>query len=179
MKKPDKSNNLLSSADFFQNQLFRIILSGIPSECQTVWIQIKPDIMSGLIWIQTVCKGYQQTILVSHLLDTSQKSNTGMYFDCSEINPYSANHDCSRLQFCDIFLNFQKKIRHDISWELSAGRWFTWNFMPYLFIFGKATKFKKFRLLQIIGGALWDYFSIFSFWYFLKNFFFISAKRLK
>ena len=25
------------------------ILSGIPSECQTVWIQIRPDILSGLI----------------------------------------------------------------------------------------------------------------------------------
>ena len=33
----------LSSADFFQNQLFRKFLSGIPSEFQTVWIQIKPD----------------------------------------------------------------------------------------------------------------------------------------
>ena len=29
----------LSSADFFQNQPFLKILSGIPSECQTVWIQ--------------------------------------------------------------------------------------------------------------------------------------------
>ena len=28
----------LSSADFFQNQLFRKILSGLPLECQTVWI---------------------------------------------------------------------------------------------------------------------------------------------
>ena len=35
---------LLSSANFFQNQLFQKILSGIPSECQTVWIQIRPDI---------------------------------------------------------------------------------------------------------------------------------------
>ena len=26
----------LSSADFFQNQIFRKILSGIPSDCQTV-----------------------------------------------------------------------------------------------------------------------------------------------
>ena len=51
----------LSSADFFQNQLFRKILSGIPSECQTVWIQIRPDILSDLIWVQTVCKVYQQT----------------------------------------------------------------------------------------------------------------------
>ena len=29
---------------FFQNQIFRKILSGIPSECQTDWIQIRPDI---------------------------------------------------------------------------------------------------------------------------------------
>ena len=25
----------------------------------TVWIQNRPDILSGLIWVQTVCKGYQ------------------------------------------------------------------------------------------------------------------------
>ena len=53
----------LSSADFFQNQLFRKILSGIPSECQIVFIQIRPDVLSGLIWVQTVCKSYQQTTL--------------------------------------------------------------------------------------------------------------------
>ena len=53
-----------SSAEFFQNQLFRKILSGLSSECQTVWIQIRPDKMSGLIWVQTVCKYYQQTTKV-------------------------------------------------------------------------------------------------------------------
>ena len=57
------STFFLLSADFFQNQLFRKILSRIPSECQIVWIQIRPDILSGLIWVQTVCKGYQQTTL--------------------------------------------------------------------------------------------------------------------
>ena len=31
-----------------------IFHSGISSECQLVWIQIRPDIMSGLIWVQTV-----------------------------------------------------------------------------------------------------------------------------
>ena len=51
----------LSSADFFQNQLFE---ERKPSECQTVWIQIRPEVLSGLIWIQIVCKGYQQTTLV-------------------------------------------------------------------------------------------------------------------
>ena len=43
----------LLSADFFQNQLFRKKFLGIPS-----------DILSGLIWIQTVCKSYQQMTLV-------------------------------------------------------------------------------------------------------------------
>ena len=40
---------------------FLNILSGKSSECQTVWIQITPYILSGLIWAQTVCRGYQQT----------------------------------------------------------------------------------------------------------------------
>ena len=40
---------LLLSADFFQNQLFKKIPSGSLSVCQTV-----------LIWVQTVCEGYQQ-----------------------------------------------------------------------------------------------------------------------
>ena len=53
----------LSSADFFQNQLFQKTLSGIPPECQTVCIQIRPDIFSGLIWVQTVHKGDQQMAL--------------------------------------------------------------------------------------------------------------------
>ena len=26
----------------------------------TVWIQIRPGILLGLIWIQTICQGYQQ-----------------------------------------------------------------------------------------------------------------------
>ena len=54
----------LSSADFFQNQLFRKILSGISSECQTNWIQIRPEVLSDLIWVQSVCKGFEQTSLV-------------------------------------------------------------------------------------------------------------------
>ena len=42
---------LLSSADFLKKFF----------ECQTVWIQIRTDILSVLICVQTVCKGYQQT----------------------------------------------------------------------------------------------------------------------
>ena len=40
-------------------------ISGIPSRCQTVWMEIRPDVLSGLIWIQTVCKGYQQMTKVA------------------------------------------------------------------------------------------------------------------
>ena len=73
----DKSNNFINSLPlgnfscffvvcwfFFKNQLFWKILSGIPYECQTDWIQIRPDVLSGLIWVQSVCKGYEQTTLV-------------------------------------------------------------------------------------------------------------------
>ena len=44
---------------------FKKNLSGIPSEFQTVWIQIRPDILLGLIWVQTICKGYQQMTKVA------------------------------------------------------------------------------------------------------------------
>ena len=52
---------VLSSADIKKKKTFQTILSRIPSGCQTVWIQIRPDILSGLIWVQTVCKIYLQT----------------------------------------------------------------------------------------------------------------------
>ena len=35
----------------------------MPSGCQTDWLQIRPNILSGLIWVQTVCKGNQQSTL--------------------------------------------------------------------------------------------------------------------
>ena len=34
-------------------------------ECQMVWIQIRTFIVLVLIWLQTVCKGYQQTTKVA------------------------------------------------------------------------------------------------------------------
>ena len=55
---------LLSSVDFFKinflkkKNSFRNILL----ECQMVCIQTRTNIVLVLIWVQTVCKGYQQTI---------------------------------------------------------------------------------------------------------------------
>ena len=50
---------------FFQNQQVQNIISGKLLQCQTVWIQIRADVLSFLIWVQTVCKGYQQTAKVT------------------------------------------------------------------------------------------------------------------
>ena len=48
-------HDYLLSVDFFY---FQNKIRG-SSECQTIWIQIWLSISSGLIWVQTVCKGYQ------------------------------------------------------------------------------------------------------------------------
>ena len=54
----------LSSADFFFKINFFVKKnSGIPSEGETNWIQIRPRIFGGVIWDQTVCKNYQPTTL--------------------------------------------------------------------------------------------------------------------
>ena len=55
------------SANFFQNQLIQKILSG-GHQGVTVWIQIRTDVLLGLIRFQTVCKGYQQTTLEPGLI---------------------------------------------------------------------------------------------------------------
>ena len=53
----------LSFADFVQNMFFLKMIFQKYIQLQTVWIQIMTDILSGLIRVQNVCKGYihQQT----------------------------------------------------------------------------------------------------------------------
>ena len=56
-------NAYLSFADFFsklsfsKNSFRNIII------VSTVWMEIRPDKVLVLIWVQTVCKGYQYTTL--------------------------------------------------------------------------------------------------------------------
>ena len=51
---------------FFKISFFEKNVSEfLPSTCQTVWILIRPDILSGLIRVQNVCKVYQQTAKVA------------------------------------------------------------------------------------------------------------------
>ena len=46
---------------FFQNLFFPKKCLGIQSEYQTVLILIRPDVLSGMIRVHTVCNGYQQS----------------------------------------------------------------------------------------------------------------------
>ena len=52
----------------------------IPSEYQTAWNQIRPDKMSGLIWVQTVCKGYQLTTKVAPSRQRVKYKTTCWYY---------------------------------------------------------------------------------------------------
>ena len=79
----------LSFADILENQVFRKILSGIASECQTNWIQIRPYVLSGLIWVQSVCKGYEQSTLVGNeLKEKSLRLETGPLELCKKLLLY-------------------------------------------------------------------------------------------
>ena len=55
----------LSFVDIFLNNFSKTNIFQEYHQCQTVWIQIRPDVLSGLIGVQTVCKGYQQTTKVA------------------------------------------------------------------------------------------------------------------
>ena len=46
---------------FFRINFLLKFFSGVLSECQTVWTQIRPGIILGLIWALNLCDGYQHT----------------------------------------------------------------------------------------------------------------------
>ena len=52
----------LSSAVILKHYFFfKIYFREKHQECQTAWIQIWPDVLLGLTWVQTVYKDDQQT----------------------------------------------------------------------------------------------------------------------
>ena len=100
---------LLLSAYIFQNLPFPKILSGALSECQTVWIQIRTNILWVLIWVRTVCKGYYQTTKVTDSKERVEKiSNQNTHSN----SMYSGNPKQVLLQTvktqmkCSIMLHF-------------------------------------------------------------------------
>ena len=68
----------LSPTDFFfSNSTSLKILSGKPPECQTVWIQIRSELLLGLLWVQTILNSYQRTTLVGKRKFENVWKNTG------------------------------------------------------------------------------------------------------
>ena len=61
--------------------LFQNIISGITSECQIAWVLIRPDILSGLIWVRTVCKGHQQMTKFATSRQRGNGHSSGSYGD--------------------------------------------------------------------------------------------------
>ena len=75
---------------FFKTKFIELNHQGPPSECQTVWIQIKTDILLVFIWVQTVCKkGYWQTTKLSTGM---QRVLTSKYFSVQYIVSYRDIH---------------------------------------------------------------------------------------
>ena len=76
----DQRNNFVISIELGRDSNSRIldqlldslpiVLQGILSQSQTVWIQIRTNIVSVLIWVQNVSKGYPQTTKL--LLDSKE-----------------------------------------------------------------------------------------------------------
>ena len=72
---------ILSSADiFFKIRLFVVVVFSKRSlgNISRVSSSLDPDhadVLSGLIWVQIVCKGYQQTTLVSKEFRTTIQAN--------------------------------------------------------------------------------------------------------
>ena len=90
---------------FFKINAFEKHLSDISSECQTVWIQIRPDVMSGLIWVQPVYKGYQLTTLVGKEFNTHTTSKlcvceSGMLLRVCASWQTSMSLRCSQMRYC-------------------------------------------------------------------------------
>ena len=88
-------------------------LKGIPSECQRVCIQI---ILSSLIWVQTVCKGYQHTSLGYQQTSLADKELKGglekiaistlsyrlAFIVCVHIRSISVRHEFMEIQYKNI-----------------------------------------------------------------------------
>ena len=79
---------LLPSADIFFH-------AGTFSESQTDWIQIRADIVSVLIWVQAVYKGYQQTTMVTAINENANIPKKPAFSDIYKPNIFHAEHSNS------------------------------------------------------------------------------------
>ena len=73
----------LSFVDIFPKITFSKYSSGKLSELQTVWFQIRVNVMSVLILIQTVCKDYQK---MTKDVDSKERVNKNSVASMENLN---------------------------------------------------------------------------------------------
>ena len=87
----------------FSSSFFPKIITEIEFEWQAVWIYIRPNILSGMIWVQTVCRGYHQATKV--VLETQ-------FFNK---NLWEIQSECWKVWI---------HIRPTVCWAWSGSNWF-------------------------------------------------------
>ena len=87
----------------FKIKFLKINHTGPPLECQTVWIQIRTDILLVFIWAQTVCK---RLLADDKIIHWRAKSYQGFFWPVLTTDIRS----CSQCQKVCFFPNLNKKI---------------------------------------------------------------------
>ena len=97
-----------SKLTFFKNSFRNTI-----TECQIVWIQIWTDVLSVLIWVQTVCKGRQKLPLARNELNLVQLNSQNILFITVQIQIsyllFSGTNWVLPFLSCDLFLHKSAK----------------------------------------------------------------------
>ena len=74
------NGNCSYCCDIFQHHFFQNFLSGITSECQTAWRQIRSYVLLDLICVQTICKDHQPASRQQNSLNNSLPTGNLAYF---------------------------------------------------------------------------------------------------
>ena len=100
---------------------------GCHIECRTVWFQIRMDELSGLIWVQTVCKLYQQTTMAGK----EWRKTKSLEWKIVSIS-YLSGHAKTALSgdFCSLLITFASRLdpdldRQNVSPDLDPNRFDT------------------------------------------------------
>ena len=94
---------------FFQKLTFRKIISGILSECQTVWIHVRTNILSLLTWVQTVHKDYKQLTKVAASKERAKIDIIFLKIESAKLNSKNERFTNQIKAFCRFLANFRFK----------------------------------------------------------------------
>ena len=113
----------LFPSDIYPNGRFslkRIFQELLYQECQTVWIHIRTNVLSGLVFVKTVYKGYQQAALASKPLNYINFTSIYWLFVCCwDIAVMQQNQLCGR-----VGQNKKKTLSYHVRYGIFGYKWF-------------------------------------------------------